>query len=61
MLVRGNRAFVIVSEIVGSTTTITGKRRSLLMTEDNDKVFMSDKKPQRHAEDITAAFNCTPW
>jgi len=39
-------------------TLVAGKRRSLLMAED-DEVY--DKKPQRYAEDNKAAFSCTQW
>jgi len=40
-------------------TLVAGKRRSLFMAGDNDKVY--DKKPQRYIEDNKAAFNCTHW
>ena len=40
-------------------TLVAGKRRSLLMAENDDEVY--DKKPQRYAEDNIAAFNCTQW
>ena len=38
-------------------TLVAGKRRNLLMAGDVGEVY--DKKPQRYAEDIRAAFNCT--
>ena len=40
-------------------TLVPGKRRSLLMAGDDDKVY--DKKHQRYAENNGAAFNCTQW
>ena len=35
-------------------TLVADKRRSLLMAGDDDELY--DKKPQRYAEDNTAAF-----
>jgi len=40
-------------------TLVAGKRRSLLLAEDDVEVY--DKKRQRNAEDNRAAFNCTQW
>jgi len=40
-------------------TLVACKRRSLLMTGDDDKVH--DNKSQRYAEDNRAAFNYRQW
>jgi len=40
-------------------TLVAGKRRNLLVAEDDDEVY--DKKHQRYAEDNGAAFHCRQW
>ena len=40
-------------------TLVAGKRRSLLMAEDDDEMY--DKKRQRYTEDNRAALSCMQW